>query len=492
MKLTGLTLPKLIAAITFLAVFAMAARVSVDSDTWWHLRTGEWILEHRSIPQADPFSHTRLGADWHYPGWLVQTPMALLFRLGGAGALNLWTAAMVTLAFALLWPTLSGGPFLRAFVTILAATVSGVYWAARPYLVTFVLAAAFLAILECYRWQPGPAAQRRLVWLPVLMMVWVNSHGGFAVGFILWGVYLAGALWALLLRRGNLEARQQATTLAWVGGGLLLAACLSPAGPAILAYPFQTVGISALQDYIQEWQSPNFHLLHVQPFAWLLLLTLGAVGVSRRRLVLTDFLLVAGFAYLGLMAGRNVALFALAAPPALTRHLAPVMAALGRRLGWRGVSVRPPGRFAARLNLVLLALIALAVAVKAALVLPAEVNARHFRATLPVAAADFIRAETAPGRLFNSYNWGGYLLWALPDHPVFIDGRTDLYNDEVISTWLQAMRAEAGWESILAEHGIDLIVVEKASPLDRALVDNPAWRLIYNDDLAVVYQPAVP
>jgi hypothetical protein len=159
-------------------VFAMAARISVDTDTWWHLRAGQWILEHRSIPQVDSFSYTRAGEPWQYPGWLVEAPMYLLYEVGGPGALNLWTAGMVTLAFIFIWFTLSGGPFLRAFVIVLAATVSGVYWAARPYLVTFLLAAVFLWILEDFRWRKVD----RLWWLPVLMVVWVNSHGGFRGG----------------------------------------------------------------------------------------------------------------------------------------------------------------------------------------------------------------------------------------------------------------------------------------------------------------------
>ena len=164
----------------------MAARVSIDSDTWWHLRAGQWMVEHHTIPQVDPFSYTRVGAAWQYPGWLVEAPMYWVYQAFGAGGVNLWTAAMVTLAFTFVWRTLSGGPFLRAFILILAAVVSSVYWAARPYLVTFVLAAAFLWILEANRWERSPAALLRLGWLPILMVIWANSHGGFAVGFLLY------------------------------------------------------------------------------------------------------------------------------------------------------------------------------------------------------------------------------------------------------------------------------------------------------------------
>ena len=103
---------RLVTWITFLAIFAMSARVSVDSDTWWHLRAGQWIIEQRAVPQTDPFSYTRLGQPWEYPGWLVEVPMIWIYQALGPGGLNLWTAVMVTLAFTFVWRTLTGGAFL--------------------------------------------------------------------------------------------------------------------------------------------------------------------------------------------------------------------------------------------------------------------------------------------------------------------------------------------------------------------------------------------
>jgi len=480
---------RLVMWITLLAVFAMAARVSVDTDTWWHLRAGQWIVENRSIPQTDPFSYTRDGESWQYPGWLVEVPMFILFQVGGPGMLNLWTAGMVTLVFLFLWHTLTGGPFLRAFALVLAATASAVYWAARPYLVTFLLAAIFLWILEDYRWRKYD----RLWWLPLLMIVWVNSHGGFVVGIILWGVYFTNSLIAWIVSRYryvDLESPMRVVQrLLLVGALLLVAILINPSGMAMYTYAFKTVGIGALQDYIQEWQSPNFHLLHVQPFAWLLLLTFGVVGASRQRLALTDFLLFAGFAYMGLLAGRNVALFALAAPIVLTRHAAPLLAVLGREFGYTGVSDNTSkSGINCYLNWVLVGLVVLAVIIKSLSVMPLAVNENAFRQSMPIDAVEHLRQSAPSGRLFNSYNWGGYLLWALPEYPVFIDGRTDLYNDEVIDQWLQVMRAEPGWQQVLADYQVNLIMVENGSTLDRVLEDEPGWSLTYEDDLAVLYQ----
>jgi hypothetical protein len=498
----------------------MAARVSVDSDTWWHLRAGQWIMENRAVPQVDPFSYTRLGQPWQYPGWLVEVPMTWIYNALGPGGLNLWTAFMVTLTFVFVWKTLRGGVFLRAFVLVLAAATSAVYWAARPYLVTFLFAAIYFWILEGYRWrervsQPGYPARlaARLVWLPVLMVLWANSHGGFVVGFILWGIYWFDAILRRVLAvfyRPATDARSQtkgdrvehswlaavyrlppAVYLTLIGALMLVAVCINPSGPAMLVYPFKTVSIGALQEYILEWQSPNFHLPAAQPFIWLLLLTFGAVGVSRRRLALTDFLVVAGFTYLSLLAWRNVALFAVLAPAALARHAAPLLDALGRRAGFYGASVARPRGARAVLNWVLLTGLILAALAKASADFPAATNEAEFRKTMPVDAVAYLQEHPLPGRLFNSYNWGGYVLWHLPQYAVFIDGRTDLYNDEVISQWLQAMRGEPGWQDTLDRWGVRLVLIEPSTPLAGQLAA-AGWEQMYADDLAVIYARKTP
>ena len=458
---------RLVSVITFLAIFAMAARITMDTDTWWHLRAGQWILDHRSVPRVDHFSYTRLGSPWQYPALIVEVHMVGIYSTLGPGGLNLWTAGMVTLAFAFIWRTLSGGVFLRAFVMILAASASAVHWAARPYLVTFVLAAVFLWILEDYRNRGHPPGDKRIWWLPVLMVIWANSHGGFALGFIILGVYILSMIRIeqrasrITITVNSAPLRSLITTLVFS----ILAVCLNPYGPVMLLYPLKTVGIGALQEFIQEWQSPNFHSISVQPFAWLLLLTFGVVGASRRRISLTDFALTAGFAYMGLLAGRNVALFALVAPMVLTRHAAPLLADLGRRSGLRSLPVGVVPRGQAYLNLLIVCLLLMGFGYKVALVYPASANENAFKMGLPVEAVEYIRRTQPQGRLFNSYNWGAYLLWALPEYPVFVDGRTDLYNDEIIGEWLQVVRAENGWKEALDRWDVHLVLLEPTTPL---------------------------
>jgi hypothetical protein len=140
------------------------------------------------------------------------------------------------------------------------------------------------------------------------------------------------------------------------------------------------------------------------------------------------------------------------------------------------------------LNWVIFSLILLATVLKAFSVYPASVNQEAFQRSLPLGAVEYLQNHRPPGRLFNSYNWGGYLLWALPEYPVFIDGRTDLYSDEVISEWLQVMRAEPGWQAVLENYAVNLILVENDVLLDRLLENDRAWKLHYEDGLAVIYQ----
>jgi hypothetical protein len=471
----------------------MAARISVDTDTWWHLKAGQWIVENQQIPKEDVFSYTRSGQSWEYPGWLVEVPLYWLYKMAGPGGLNLWTAIMVTVTFAFVWLTLSGGPFLKAFVIVLAAAAAGVYWAARPYLLTFLLAAVTLWILEKYRWHKGVYPGKMVYWLPVLMIIWVNSHGGFLVGFMIWGIYWISEvgliLWETLFKKQRpFEIRALGTPLLWSGLLMLIAVCINPYGPGMLLYPFKTVSIGVLRDYIQEWQTPEFHSIAVQPFAWLMLLTFAAVGASRQKLAFIDFALVALFFYMGLLAGRNVALFAIVAPMVLTRHAAPVIDGIASALGIQLAASTSPGKRSAWFNVILLILLFAAVMVKVATIYPEKTNIEAFKDYLPVDAVNYLNTNQPEGRLFSSYNWGSYLLWGLPGYPVFVDGRTDLYNDEIINKWLTVVRVDDGWQDILEEYGINLVLIEPRSMLDRTLALDIAWDPVYQDAISILYQ----
>ncbi len=489
LALRAMSFRTLVITITFLAIFAMATRFAVDTDTWWHLRTGETIAQQGSIPAEDSWSYTRSGEPWSYPSsaWLSQLQLYFIYKATGAGGLGLWTAAMVTLAFAFIYLAMSGPPLLRAFVLILAVTVSGIYWAARPYILSFVLAAAFLWILEDYRW----GRRDRLVWLLPLMVLWVNSHPGFGIGMLLFAVYVGekAVLWLVArIRRErtvgktNWEALRR---LLLIGLGLLVAASLNPAGPAVLAYPFETVAIGELRDYIQEWQSPNFHMLQAQPFAWMLLLALAVLGASVRRVALSDVFLIAGLGYMSMLAVRNVPLFALAGAIVITRYATPL---LQDAAAYFRIKTRKPTKDLAWqrwLNVGIVALLAIAVLARVASIWPPSNDLSSF-SKLPAGAVAYLEESQPEGRLFNSYNWGGYLIWELRDYPVYIDGRTDLYADGLLGEWIDTVSGEDGWQETLDDWDVRLVLLEPSWALTKVL-PYEGWQLLYEDEHSVLY-----
>lgn len=487
---------QLVTVIVFFSIFVMSARISMDTDTWWHLRAGQWMVENREILQTDLFSFTRLGESWQYPGWLFEIPMYIIYDWFGPGGLNLLTALMVTLSYIFLWFTLRGGVFLRTWIMILSAAISGVYWSARPHLITLLFTAIFMHILESGTWNPTQKNLRRLWLLPVLMVLWVNSHGGFAVGFILCAIYafsqLVNWIWTreIRLRLVQLSRKpallfQSDYWLFWVSLSLIIAASINPSGVNILNYPFKTVSIVALQENIQEWQSPNFHELSVQPFIWMLLALLAGIGISKKRLALSDFLLLSVFTYMAFLAGRNLALFALVSAPILARHTQAISRLVGKKINLHTEEKSSLGLLA--INLLLLFVLGYAGFLKIAAIYPDEVNRTAFQKFLPLEAIEEIRHKLPEGRLFNSYNWGGYIIWELPESPVFVDGRTDLYNDEVISQWYLVYQAQPGWQEILDRWKVGWVLLEKEAPLVRVL-DEEGWKRLYVDELAVIYK----
>lgn len=483
-------LERLLAVLTLLLILAMAARYTVSPDTWWHLRAGQWIWLHRALPNVDHFSYTRLGEAWHYPGWPVEVLMYGLYRLGGTGALNVAVALTVTTVWGLVWLTLRElevevHPLLKAGTVAWGAAASAVYWNARPQMLSFLLSALFLWLLA--RAKRGRA--RLLLGLPVLMVLWANGHGAFIMGLVWWGAYWAAAVlrWAVQRRREGPQAAASAwrwlLSLTAVGAALAVAVLLNPYGLEMYGYPFKTLGIHALR-LISEWQVPDFHKASLLPMLVLLVALVGVVGASARRMTLENVFLVGGMLALALTAVRNVALFAVVAVPALARHAEYL---LRDGLQWLpSRPARPPARPHPKINLGLVALAALLAVGKLGVMTLPGVNAGAAAQNFPVDAVAFLETAHPQGRLFNDYGWGAYLMWAAPDYPVFIDGRADLYGDEIIGQWLRVVGVKPGWDAVLDYWDVRLVLMPPDTLLGRMLVAR-GWRVLYRDDISVLY-----
>ena len=474
----NLTLSRLITLITFIALFAMAVRVAVDTDMYWHLRAGQYILETRTIPAADPFSWTALGLPWVNVHWLSQIILYVTYLIASLPGLSLLVAALVVVAFIFVWKQMEGGPFVRAFVVVLAAAVAGAVWTPRSQMATFVFTPLVAYLVYLYKWK-----QIDRLWLiPIVFIAWVNMHGGYISGFMVLGAVLAGEIINHVLGFDGPEVQnwkrwRKLLIVTLISGAVLL---INPYTIAALQLPFRTVNIGVLQDFIQEWAAPNFHELFQQPMLWMLLLTLVVIGWSGRRLDATDAVLLVVFAYITFLARRNMGLFALICAPILSRH---ATALIGRyRFGQRPISRGNP-----IVNAIILALIIVAAGLKIILPLLPATRIEAEQKTLPVGAADWIVAHQPAGQMFNSYNWGGYLLWRLwPQYPVYADGRTDVYPNAFLQEYLQIVTGNTDAPTLFDERGIHTVIIDPGSPLVKQLIQSGQWHEAYRDEIAVV------
>jgi hypothetical protein len=473
-------------------VFILAARTPIDSDMWWHLKAGEQTWTTARPVMADDLSFTRFGAGWINHSWLSQVGMYLLFEKGGFLTLGAGMALLATLSMGFVYLQMSGPQLLKAFLLIFGSTVTAVVWSPRPQLVSLVLLAIVAFVLYLFKWK----SKNQLKWLPVLFFLWSNLHGGWPLGFLLIGAMVAGELSNHLLGNTSTNVLKWGQVRSLVIWSLVSAVALliNPNGFAIWKIPFQTVEVSTLQQFIQEWASPDFHELFQQPFLWLLFAILAAVGFSRRRMDATDFISVVLFAYMGLVARRNFGPFGIVALPVLSRYLWPTIQSL------QGLNVEEPEwqadepssrprirpRWQRRINLVIVGILAVVALGKLYIVTyPGMMNAA-IHSSEPAGAVDWMIDHQIKGRVFNEYNWGGYLAWRTSDVKVFVDGRTDLFGDEILGEWLTATQAGTGWQQILAKWKVDYVLIDPGRPLAQVLADN-GWKLLYKDAHAVVY-----
>ena len=471
----------LIPVLTGVLVFGMAARTPLDSDLFWHLRAGTDMLRSGQPVLVDWMSYTRAGAAWINHSWLSEVFLALIFRAGGFAAIGFWMALMAVAVLMLVYARLSGPAIWRAFLLVLVAAVIAPVWSPRPQLFSLLLLVLLDWLLDGWRAGRAPG------WLIVLLMgFWSNLHGGYALGVILIMCWVAGELLNHLTgREGALSWRRILSLAGWGAVGFL-AAAINPNGIAMWRIPFQTVGVGVLQQSIPEWASPDFHDLTQQPFLVLLVGLIAAVGLAGKPVDGKALMKSLVFAAMGLVARRNIAPFALLAAPLLAESGGLVLAQVLARLPRLPESKSVSPRLAKGINLFLVGFLAFVMLLKWYVVSTTPVVEAYMAQSYPTAAVSWLKMANPPGKMFSSYAWGGYLDWALPQYPVFVDGRTDLFGDAVIGQWLSTANAEAGWQQTLDHWDVRLVLLERGWPLTAEL-ERVGWKLVYQDSLTVIY-----
>lgn len=485
---------QLFSSLFVLALFAMGVRETLDPDMWWHLRTGEFILQ-QGIPRQDVFSFTVPDYAWTTHEWLAQVFMWLVYRAGGLPGLILVFALLIALTYWLVYRVCAGRPYLAAFVVLLAAFASAIVWGARPQIFNLLFTAVFLYVIE--RVLHGEINRRWLWVLPPLTTLWANLHSGYLLGVVMLATYAVGlGIEQLTINKKQKTIPHSPFTVHYslfiiITFASLLAAALNPNGVELWIYPFLTLTSPAMQVFIQEWHSPDFHNRIFYPFGFMVALGVLSLILSRKRPSWRDLLLFGGTAAAGFISARNIPLFAIIAAPILARHAAQIEIGDWRpEINDRPISTpqspTPASRFNNIFNVVLLAVAILAVSLYAFAKIAG--NEAAIAARYPVTAVDYLESSgLAAGRGYNSYNWGGYLIWR--ELPVFIDGRADVYGDDFMIYYRRTMDLRENWRAPLAEYDVDYVMMERDAALFTLLEATGAWREIYADDVARIYVP---
>jgi hypothetical protein len=462
-----------------------------DGDTGYHIRAGEFILNTLSIPRHDIFSFLSPPIPWTAHEWLSEVIMAIVHMAFGLTGVVIFFAFLISLVYYLLYrmnSTSKNNVILAILVTLLVMVSSTFHWLARPHIFSLIVFVVWYFILNAYHYRN----KSYLYLLPLLMVLWVNLHGGFIAGFILLGVYLIGnVIQSFSSETGKRGlSRKRTATLAFVIVLCLLATLINPNGYHILLFPFNLVSNTFLMDHVTEFISPNFH--EIVPFKYLLLLMISLFAVSRERLDGLELLLVLIFTNMALYSERHITLFAIISLPIILRQ---GEALLHEKEGAIPDFLKKRSNVIASVDKTAAGYVWPVVGVLIVIFFAANGKLEYtFDAKKkPVAAVEFLKTEPIQGNMFNNDEFGDYIIFAAwPNYRVFSDGRSDMYGVERMKDYFKVIYLETGWETVLEKYDINWIIYNSKSILSRVLIKDKGWRLIYSDKVATIFVRNVP
>lgn len=463
-----------------LFLFALLLQPIRSADFWWHLKVGEIVLDEHAVPRVDRFSATMAGQPYTYQSWLAGVCFALLYRAGGAGAVVVAHALLLTAAYLFLWSACrktSGHAVAATACTFAAMVVCGGNWGVRPQSFSTFLFASFFWLLV------RDARGERVPWwvFPLGAALWANLHGGFVLGLALLAGAVAGEgiAWLLPGHPFAVVSGRRWARLAGVLVASVAATLANPAGLGVYAYVRTIQRNPVIHGAIAEWQPPRVDdavgaLFYGSLFAlFVLLLYLGHRPHPR------EVLWLLGTGWLALGSVRSILWYTF--PMALLL----AEAAAGVRLPRPGQPRTAQALANGAVLALLLALVVLALPpFKGRLPLPVELRA-PIAPDIPVRAAEYIARGGLAGPIFHRMEYGDYLLWRFyPERRVFVDPRIELYPPSIWEAYDAISRGTPDTERLLEQYGIRVLLLDmrrQARLLEWARASG-SWRLCFQDE----------
>jgi hypothetical protein len=456
-----------------------------DADVGWHIRTGEYILNHHQVPHHDLYSFSKPGAPWYAWEWLSDVIDGLLFRWAGLKGIVLAAGALIALfATTLMRRIVDAGAhlFVALLVTLFSVGAASMHFLARPHIFTLLLLSISMWIIEADRRGANPA---RIWWLAPITLVWTNLHGGFLVLIGLLGLAAIGAAAEAWLEKPRGGRPDWAPALRWAG---LAAACgaasfVNPYGWELHRHVIQYLRSDWIRKVVQEFQSPSFRDENMLQFEALLFIGLITAGARFRRGQVIDGLWIVCLGYMSLSSVRHVPIFVTVAAPMIAVEMtywwkawvgdSSQQSALGILNQMGRDIVAGFQRFTIWMAV---AVAALAMS-GSAVAWPQDFPSLVF----PTAMVHAHEQEILQARVLTTDQWADYLIYLHPEQKVFMDGRSDFYGPEIGDQFLQVMRGMPGWEKVIQKYRFNLALIPVDTAIAQLLKQRPEWRVVADD-----------
>lgn len=439
-----------------------------DLDFWWHLKTGQILLQQREFQHTEIYSFTANGREYVDHEWLFQVVAYLAYSAGGAAGFIFLKTALIAAIYVLAARHLlekGASPVLTAGIVLVSVCGSLQRFIERPEVFSTLYLIVIFLLLDAYL---RKASTRLLVFVPVMTLVWSNTHAAVILGLLLQAVFLCGVTLELISsswgypRYYSGAGRAHILHLAAALAVSILITGLNPDGYRMLRVPFELTAIidSGLLNN-QEWQRTSIQSLPL--FYLCLFFSTGIQIVNFRRLSWTHLALTIIFAYLALRYVRNTGMFGMLMP----FLVAPYAATLSEK------RIPVASASAALLALTLWILVS---------AFPFE-RGIGISSTFPEKMVRFIVEKNMQGNLFNSYGFGGYLIWRLyPERKVFIDGRNEVYLP-LLKKIVEVRQDSRLWKKLLDDSAIEYAVLNYVDDLEKVTM------MEKNNQAKVVYMP---
>ena len=474
-----LTLTALLAAVALISL--QRKLTMLGADIWWHLKVGDWIVQHRAFPHNGILSRTAASRPWIAYSWGYEALLSRAYAWLGLKGIAIYGSALtVMVVFCAFWMTRRlSRRFWPACLLTVACCYSFLLLRIVPRPVFFSIALFCIELtllLEAQR----TGRVRGLYWLPVIFFLWANLHIQFIYGLAVLGLLLLVNVQQRLAEKVRfapsfLLPRSLPTAPLAIVFALSMLATI--AGP--YSYHLYLVIVHYSQarvPYAMVQELQPFRLHFIGSYVQVVLAAAAFLFVGwQKKLDLFKLALLVVTTFLAFRTMRDAWFQCTAA------------AACIADTGWAHAEPEPR-ETPLQLGAVFAAVVLIVVLGARYVDFNEAALQRAMATTFPVDAANFLRQNPAPGPLWNIFDWGGFLTWALPEYPVGIDGRTDLYGDQLVDRFYKTEQAEDGWrdDPYLNESGI--VLLRMRDPLTLQLKNDLRFRQVYEDRIATIFE----